>query len=94
MWHSRTLNHGINNMHHRALRIAYQDKKSSVHELLQKGKSVSIHMKNLQYLDPEIFKDLYRATLRQIEIKHKCLVFGDSSRIFSDIPRNILGYSP
>ena len=43
-------------MRHRALRILYQDKKSSFQKLLQKGKSVSVRMKNLQYLATEIFK--------------------------------------
>ena len=50
MCHSRTLNNRINNIYYRALRIVYQDKKSSFEELLQKEKSVSVHMKNLQYL--------------------------------------------
>ena len=40
-------------MHHRALRIVYQDKKSSFEKLMQKNKSVSVHMKNLA---TEIFK--------------------------------------
>ena len=34
----------------------YQDKKSSFEELLQKDNSVSVHMKNSQYLATEIFK--------------------------------------
>ena len=38
----------INKIHERALRIVYQDKQSNLKELLQKDKSVSIHMKNLQ----------------------------------------------
>ena len=33
----------------------YQDKKSNLQDVLQKGKSVSIHMKNLQYLATEIY---------------------------------------
>ena len=45
MCHSRTLNNRINNIHHRALRIIYQDKKSSFEELLQKDKYVSVHIK-------------------------------------------------
>ena len=43
-------------MYHRAQRIVHQDKKSSFKELLQKDKSVSVHMKNLHYLATEIFK--------------------------------------
>ena len=34
----------------------YQDKKSNLRDLLQNDKSVSIHMKNLQYLATEIYK--------------------------------------
>ena len=55
MCHSWTFNR-INNIHHRAVRILYQDKKSNFEKLLQKDKSVSLHMKNLQYLATEIFK--------------------------------------
>ena len=56
MCHSRILNNRVNNIHLRALRIVHQDKKSSFEELLQKDNSVSVHMKNLQYLATEIFK--------------------------------------
>ena len=55
MCHSWTFNR-INNIHHRTRRILYQDKKSSFEKLLQKDKSVSVHMKNLQHLATEIFK--------------------------------------
>ena len=34
----------------------YQDKKSNLQDLLQKDKSVSIHIKNLQRLATEIYK--------------------------------------
>ena len=44
MCHGRTLNIRINIIHHRALRIIYQDKKSSFEWLLQKEKSTSVHM--------------------------------------------------
>ena len=36
--------------------MLYQDKQSRFEKLLQKDKSVSVHMKNLQYLATEIFK--------------------------------------
>ena len=49
------LNNRTNNTHHRALRIAYQDKKSSFEELLENDNSVSVRMRNLQYLATEIF---------------------------------------
>ena len=56
MCHSRGLNNKINNVHKRALRAVYQDKKSNLQDLLQKDNSVSIHMKNVQYLATEIYK--------------------------------------
>ena len=56
MCHSRALNDEINNIHKIALRIVYQEKKPNLQDLLQKDKSVSIHMKNLQYLATEIYK--------------------------------------
>ena len=56
VYHSRILNKRINNIHPRALRIVYQDKKSSFEELLQKDNSVTVHMKNLQYLATKIFR--------------------------------------
>ena len=56
MYHSRDLDNKISNIHKRALRIAYQEKKSNLQDLLQKDNPASIHMKNLQYLATEIYK--------------------------------------
>ena len=57
MCHSSGPNNKINNIHKRALRIVYQDKKSTLQEdLLEKDNSVPIHKKNLQYLATEIYK--------------------------------------
>ena len=56
MFHSRTLNNRINNIHERALRLTYKDKQSSFKELLEKDHSVTVHYKNLQALVTEIFK--------------------------------------
>ena len=56
MCHGITLNNKINNLHERALRIIYQDKKSSFETLLKHDKSTSIHTKNLQSLTTESFK--------------------------------------
>ena len=56
MFHSRGLNNKTNNIHKRVLRIMYQYKKSNLQDLLQKDKSTSIHMKNLQYLATVIYK--------------------------------------
>ena len=50
----RGLNNKINNIHERALRIVYQDKKFSFETLLKRGKFVLIHMKNDTYLVAEV----------------------------------------
>ena len=46
----------INNIHERALRIAYQDFTSSFAELLINDNSVSIHQRNLQLLVTEVYR--------------------------------------
>ena len=56
MLHSRTLNNRINNTHEKALRLTYEDNKSSFKQLLEKDHSVTVHQKNLQVLVTEIFK--------------------------------------
>ena len=56
MFHSRTLNNSINNIHERALRLTHKDNQSSFKELLEKDHSVTVHHKNLQALVTEIFK--------------------------------------
>ena len=56
MFNSRELNHGINSIHERALRVTYQDYKSTFLQLLQKDSSVTIHQRNLQVLATEILK--------------------------------------
>ena len=50
MCHSRKLNHKINRLLEKCLRIIYNDKTSSYEELLSKDGSVSMHLKNLQKL--------------------------------------------
>ena len=56
MCHSRVNNNKINRLHERCLRIVYNDKQSSFNELLEKGGSVSIHMKNMKILAIEMYK--------------------------------------
>ena len=53
-----SINHKINRLHERYLRIIYSDKKSSFDELLDKDESVSIHHQNIQKLGIEMFKVL------------------------------------
>ena len=56
MFHSRQINHKINKLHERTLRIVYNDHFSSFEELLSKGKSVTVHQRNLQILTTEMYK--------------------------------------
>ena len=56
MVQSRKLSHHINSIHERALRITYQDYKTTFLELLPKDNSVTIHQQNFQVLATEIFK--------------------------------------
>ena len=56
MFHSRTLNNRINNIHERALGLTYKDNQSSFKELLEKDHSLTVHHKNVQALDTEIFQ--------------------------------------
>ena len=56
MFHSRTLNHRINRIHERGLRIVYDDYNSTFDELLLKEGSVTIHERNIQALAIELFK--------------------------------------
>ena len=53
--YSRTLNNKIHRLHERALSIVYSDYKSSFCELLEKGKSFSIHHKNNRILAIKIY---------------------------------------
>ena len=59
MFHSRQLNHRINRLHERALRIVYRDASSSFEELLIKDESFTIHERNIQTLAIELYKVFY-----------------------------------
>ena len=52
---SRTSNNLINRIHKRSLRTVYNDT-SSLFQLLQRNRSVSIHHKNIQTLTTEVLK--------------------------------------
>jgi len=56
MFHSRKLNHRINRLHERALRITFKDNKSSFDELLTKYESFTVHERNIQTLAIELYK--------------------------------------
>ena len=56
MFCGRRLNHRINKLHERALRIAYNDYSSDFVELLAKDDTVTIHQRNLRVLAIEMYK--------------------------------------
>ena len=56
MFYSRKLNHRINKIHERALRIVYNDHQCIFEELLERDNSFTIHERNLQKLATEMFK--------------------------------------
>ena len=68
MFHSRKLNHRINSLHKRALRIVYQDSKSSFEELLAKDESFTIHERNIQTLAIELYKVWYGLSPKIMEL--------------------------
>ena len=57
MFHSRAMEHRINRIHKRTLRLIYPNQHQlTFKELLEKNKTVSIHQRNLQILATEIYK--------------------------------------
>ena len=56
MFHSKKLNHKINHIHERALRLVYNDYTSTIENLLIMDGSVSIHHRNIQKVATEMFK--------------------------------------
>ena len=57
MFHSRRMEHRVNKIDERVLRLIYpSDSKLTFEELLDRKKTVSIHQKNLHVLATEIFK--------------------------------------
>ena len=57
MFHSRAMEHRINRIHGRTLRLIYPNQlQLTFKELLEKNKAVSIHQRNLQTLATEIYK--------------------------------------
>ena len=56
MFHSRKLNHKINHIHERALRLVYNDYTSTFENVLLMDGSVSIHHRNIQKVATEMFK--------------------------------------
>ena len=58
MFCSRKLNHKIDRLHERALRVAYADYKSSFEDLLTRDGTDTVHHRNLRVLAIEMYKYL------------------------------------
>ena len=56
MFHSRALNRKISHLHERSLNIVYRDSINSFHELLQNYHSFTIHLRNIQSLNIELYE--------------------------------------
>ena len=56
MFYYRSLNHKINRLHERSLRVIYNESHSSYDELLNLDNSVSMYHRNLQILATEMFR--------------------------------------
>ena len=69
MFHCRKLNNRINNIHERALRIVCNDFVSTFSELLSKDNSFTVHERNIQALEIELYKvanGLSPVTMKQV----------------------------
>ena len=58
MCHSRITNHNINLLHERYLRLTYNEKQYSFHELLERDGSVSMDKQNLRFLAIGMFNKM------------------------------------
>ena len=63
MCHNRSVNNKINPLHEGCLRIVYSDSVSSFDDLLDKDRSVSVHVKNIETFAIEMFKVSNKLTL-------------------------------
>ena len=75
MFHSRGINNKINRIHERPLRITYNNKSSSFHNLLDKDNSVTLHHRNIRTLAIETFKVLHGISpslLNKVFVERNC----------------------
>ena len=67
MCHSRNLNHKINKLHERSLRLVYKNSNLTFEQLLEKDKSFTIHERNLQKLAVEMYKVKHKLCPKPIQ---------------------------
>ena len=91
MFHNRTLNHKINKLHERALRLVYKDETLTFQELLDKDDSVTVHHRNLQRLATEMYKiknnlspvpmqELFKEKINHYDLRNKSFWETDNVR--------------
>ena len=91
MFHNRTLNHKINTLHERALRLVYKDETLTFQELLDKDDSVTVHHRNLQRLATEMYKiknnlspvpmqELFKEKINHYDLRNKSFWETDNVR--------------
>ena len=85
MFRSRKLNHKINKIHELALRIVHNDHQCTFEELLERDNSFTIHERNLQNLDIEMFK-VNNGLSVQLKLKHMANNLYHISDLKSGIP--------
>ena len=94
MFHSRTLNKKINQLHEKALRIVYGDCKSKFDKLLEKDISFGIHHRNIQMLAIEILKFLNELSAQimnnVIQVKSPASYYlRDKNELYSRNPKTV-----
>ena len=67
MCHSRDLNHRINKLHERALRVVYNNNDLTFEQLLEEDGSFTVHEKNLQKLATEMYKVKYNLCPKPVQ---------------------------
>ena len=81
MCHSRNLNHKINKLHERSLRLVYKNSNLTFEQLLEKDKSFTIHERNLQKLAVEMYKVKHKLCPKPIPDIFICKNVGNSEMI-------------
>ena len=99
------MNHEINHLHERCLRMVFSDKTSSFKIYLEKNKSVPIHIRNLQILATGFLKesedlvsttfgDLFSKQSFQYDLRHASEFYVRNVKSTSDITKSLSYLGP
>ena len=78
MCHSRELNHKINRLHERSLRLVYKNSNLNFQQLLEKDKSFTIHERNLQKLVVVMYKVIHNLCPKPVQDLFICKTRGSN----------------